>query len=33
MNTSNKEMELADLQIDLKLKFAVTRFCGLEEIS
>lgn len=33
MNTSNNEVELADLQIDIKLKLAVTRLCGLEEIS
>lgn len=30
MNTSNKEMELADLQIDVKLELAVTRLCVLK---
>lgn len=32
MNTSNNEVELADLQIDVKLKLAVTRLCVLKEI-
>ena len=33
MNTSNDEMEPADLQIDVKLKLAVTRLCGHKEVS